>query len=288
MKRLLYPALLGLALAGCAQAEKEESTAAETSPLEAAAASEPATAETTPAPLQPHKVAGLTRFPAGRSVIYHGDLRLRVDNFEQTTDRLDQLLAQHEAVLGTAHETRTDGQHQQELTIKVPPRHFLPLVSALGRLGRIEAKDIASSDATADLLAAEQAAASTRAAAAQAGQQVAAQLKPGAKPTAEAKERLSEADAARTKADEAQQRASSLRQQTQWATLNVHLYQPLAEEETAEPLPDYGPRFAAAFLRGGSVFLDVLVGLTNLWPLLALTGLGYWVVRRWRLRQPAS
>lgn len=271
MKRLIYPALLGLALAGCAQAEKEEaavdySASETTAEAPAANAAEPAAAVALPAA----RTAGLNQHPAGRSVIYHGQLRLRVENFEQTSARLDQLLTDHEAVLGTAHETRSGGQHQQELSIKVPPRQFLPLVSAIGRLGRIDSKDVSSSDATADLLAAEKAAAAKLAA---------AQTRQTAQPGSEAAALIQQRQ---TEAQHAQALASSLRQQTQWATLTVYLYQPLAEEESAEPLPAYGPRFAAAFLRGGGIFLDVLVGLTNLWPLLTLAGLGYWAVRRWR------
>jgi hypothetical protein len=274
MKRLLFPALLGLALAGCAQQEKAEPAAELSSDVQAGSpapgstAAEPSLADTAtadptnPAPGQ----VGLTRHPAGRSIIYHGDLHLRVEQFEQTTERLDQLLAEHGAVLGTAHETRANGQHQQDLAIKVPAKNFLRLVSAIGRLGHIDSKDIASSDATADLMAAEQAAARLAAATGTA--------KPGAAGSSD----FSPRDAAAA----AQNQVQALRQQTQWATLNLHLYQPVPEEETAEPLPAYGPRFAAAFLRGGGALLSFLVALTNVWPLLLLGGLSYWGVRRWR------
>lgn len=291
MKRLIYPALLGLALAGCAQADKEDrtadySSAEPTAPTETPAA--PANADfSAPSGISanatPAATAGLTRFQTGHSVIYHGEMSLGVENFEQTTARLDQLLADYEAVLGTANESRANGQHRQELTLKVKPEKFLPLVSALGKLGRIDSKTISSSDVTADILAAASTARARQAAATQAQQQAAKAAAPGRAGglSAEARQLQAEAEAA-----QAQVRAFS--QQSAWATLTLRLYQPLPEEEITEPLPAYGPRFAAAFLRGGSVFLNVLVGLTNLWPLLTLAGLGYWAVRRWRPRQPAG
>lgn len=291
MKRLLYPALLGLALAGCAQADQED-RAADYSSAETAASAEAPAAPAGPesayagpvaANATPAATAGLTRFQTGHRVIYHGEMSLGVENFEQTTARLDQLLADYEAVLGTANETRANGQHRQELTLKVRPEKFLPLVSALGKLGRIDSKTISSSDVTADVLAAANTARTRQAAAAQARQQAAKAATPG-----RADELSAEARQLSTEAEAAQARVQALSQQSAWATLTLRLYQPLPEEEITEPLPAYGPRFAAAFLRGGSIFLNVLVGLTNLWPLLTLAGLGYWALRRWRPRQPAS
>ena len=39
------------------------------------------------------------------------------------------------------------------MTLQIPPRQFVALVSALGKLGHIENKDISSADITADVLA---------------------------------------------------------------------------------------------------------------------------------------
>ncbi|OON70250.1 DUF4349 domain-containing protein [Hymenobacter sp. CRA2] len=278
MKRLLYPALLGLALAGCAQAEKDDRAAAQETesstvqPGSGAATSYPSPAATSGLPAQ---TAGLTQHPANRSVIYHGEMSLRVDDFEQATDRLEALLNRHGAVLGTAHETRANGQHQQNLTIKVKPEQFRALVSAIGKLGRIERKDVESSDVTADLLAARDSASAKQTAATRARQQAAATPGRSAELTTRAGQ-LQEA------AEDARAIAKSLGVQTQWATLTLHLYQLVPDEETTEPLPAYGPQFAAAFVRGGSALLSTLVVLTNIWPLALLGGVSYWAMRRWR------
>jgi lipopolysaccharide biosynthesis regulator YciM len=87
-----------------------------------------------------------------RNIIYQGELDLAVTDFNQATTRINSLLAQNDAYLSTAHETRADGQHRQEMTIKVPPSKFVDLVTALSQLGHVENKDVASSDVTADVL----------------------------------------------------------------------------------------------------------------------------------------
>ncbi|MDQ2792971.1 MAG: DUF4349 domain-containing protein, partial [Bacteroidota bacterium] len=102
---------------------------------------------------QPAEAVAIAKVQAGHSVAYQAELRMAVDDFDKATDRVNELLERHGAYLGTAHETRADGQRRQEMTLQVPPHQFVALVSALGKLGHIEAKDIAAADITADALA---------------------------------------------------------------------------------------------------------------------------------------
>jgi hypothetical protein len=279
MKRLIYPALLGLALVGCSQqrSEQELATTAESpvnqdvitqapTPVDVTAASPVASVR----PLDPH-------------VIYQGELNLAVDNFEQASASINRLLVQHGSYLSTAHEERANGQQRQEMTIKVPPTKFAALVAALGRLGHIENKDIASTDVTADLLQVATNLGAKKIAVAKYQQQLANAPTPAEAHRLEEQTRQLRLDLA---ADQA--KLQQLGARSTWATLTLRYYQVLPAPEPSAPLPTFAPQFLAAFYRGWSVVLSILVALTDFWP-LGLLGVGAtWAVWRWRQRHPAE
>jgi len=216
-----------------------------------------------------------------RTIVYQGTLDLAVVDFNQTTTSINRLLEQNDAYLGTAHETRADGQHRQEMTIKVPPAKFVALVTALGQLGHVENKDVASADVTADLLQTAKNLASKQATATKYQQQLAQTT------NKEAASRL-QAQASQLQADLAtdQAKLQQFGARSTWATLLLRYYQPLSATDTDEPQPAFAPQFQVAFYRGWSVILSIAVVLTNIWPLLVLGGIGTWGWRRWRLRHP--
>jgi hypothetical protein len=270
MKRLIYPVLIGLGLAGCSQSAKEQQLEAVTETASAA-------------PSTPVGERGTPVRQSERSVIYDGQLDLAVDDFEQTTTAIDRLLEQHWAYLSTAHETRVNGQHRQEMTLKVKPSEFLPLVAALGKLGRVENKDISSADVTADVLAATTTLTGKQKAEAKYQQLLAAATNPAEVRRLEDLARESHLGIAA-----AQAQLQQFGTRSAWATLTLHYFQVLPTPAPSSPMPAFAPRFLEAFYRGWSFLLGLVVVLTNLWPLLLLGGIGTWGLHRWRLRQQAQ
>ncbi|RZK87114.1 MAG: DUF4349 domain-containing protein, partial [Hymenobacter sp.] len=181
------------------------------------------------------------------------------------------------------HEERASGQQRQEMTVKVPPTEFTALVAALGRLGHIENKDIASTDVTADLLQAATNLDAKKTAVAKYQQQLASAANPAEARRLEEQARQLRLDLA---ADQA--KLQQLGARSTWATLTLRYYQVLPTPEPSTPLPTFAPQFLAAFYRGWSVVLSILVALTNFWPLGLLGAVAAWGVRRWQQRHPAE
>ena len=127
MKRLIYPALFGLALAGCSQnrSEQELAISPQNTVRQVVITQEP-----TPPAVTTASVMATVR-PLDPRIIYQGELNLAVDDFEQTSPSINRLLVQHGSYLSTAHEERASGQQRQEMTVKVPPTEFAALVAAL-------------------------------------------------------------------------------------------------------------------------------------------------------------
>jgi len=280
MKYLIFPVLLGLGLVGCSQSKEEatvadlQTTAAPTDSVNAPVAIGSQSPELQP-PAQPNPVA--------HTVVYEGKLDLAVNNFEKANPKIDSLVSLHGAYLATAHETRADGLLRQDMTIKVPPTRFVALVAALGRLGHIESKDVASADVTADILSASNTLDEQQAAQRKYQQLLAKTTNP-----TEVQRLVGQERRAKEEIATAQTRLQQFGAQRKWATLTLHVRQLLPTPEPNEPLPAFAPQFLEAFNRGWSVVLSVLVLLTNLWPLLLVGTVGAWGLRWWRLRHPTQ
>ncbi len=285
MKFLIIPVLLGLGLAGCSQAKSDE-TIAETQPTTQGRPASTAVAKASAAPTAlptPAEAVATAKAQPGHSVAYQAELSMAVDDFDKATDRVNALLEQHGAYLGTAHETRADGQRRQEMTLQVPPRQFVALISALGKLGHIEAKDIAAADITADALAAAAHLDEQQATATQTRQQLARAATPTERARLEGEIRRQQAGTGTTQAQ-----VQQFGNQANWATLTLRYYQVLPATEPTAPQAPFAPRFRVAFGWGWSLLLELAVGLAYAWPALLLAALGAWGLRRWRLRQATA
>ncbi|MFD2717374.1 DUF4349 domain-containing protein [Hymenobacter monticola] len=285
MKNLIFPVLLGFGLVGCAQSAKDEQAATGPQTVASHTQHEPTAGSTpeqgaasTPAPSP--GAAPLPSPPAPpRTVVYEGKMELAVRNFERASTGIDSLLNAHGAYLNDAHETRSDDRPHQQMTIKVPPAHFVPLVAALSKLGRVENKDVASADVTADILASSASLADQ-----QTAQTKYQQLLAKTTDAKEVQHLLEQARLAQANAAAAQARLQAYGAQRAWATLKLHYYQVLPSPEPNEPLPAFAPQFLESFNRGWSVVLSVLVWLTNLWPLVLLAGGAVAGLRWWHRR----
>ncbi|GAA4021956.1 hypothetical protein GCM10022409_02090 [Hymenobacter glaciei] len=286
MKYLIIPVLLGLGLAGCSQAKSDEAVAAtEQAPAQPSASiSAPATAARSATTREAQSGAtesvATAKAQPGHSVAYQAELKMAVDDFDKATDRVNELLERHGAYLGSAHETRAEGQRRQEMMLQVPPRQFVALVSALGRLGHIENKDITAADITADALAAAAQLDEQQAAEAQTRQQLARAGTPAERARLESEMRRQRAETGTTQAQLHQFGARAT-----WAALTLRYYQVLPAAEPSAPQPPVAPRFRQAFGWGWALLMELAVGLAYTWPALLLAALGAWGLRRWRLRQ---
>jgi hypothetical protein len=298
IKYLIFPALLGLGLAGCSQSSQSTTATTDpaTSPITTVQpASGIATTDTVPTTgssvVAPTEGTSLGASPVSavaastRSVAYQGDINLEVDDFEQATTSLNQLLDQFGAYPSTAHEARANGQRYQELTIKVPATSFLHLVAALSKLGRTANKEVSSTDITADLVALSTRVNARQATAAKFRQLLAQATSPTQIRQLEDQNRQLQTELA---ADKGRLQQLGLSTQGLWATLNLRYAQTLPLAESNPPLPSFAPQFLASFTNGWSFVMSILVAITNLWPLLVLGAAAWPALRWWRQRHPAE
>ena len=277
-------AALGLALGvqgGCSksarQPESAKEAAALTAPLSPPQEEAPAAAASSPTPSQPR--AELPSAPV-RLLIYHAEVRLKTMGMARATTRLDSLVRRNGGYLSAATETRADGEWRQETTIRVVPAHFQALLSGLSGLGIIEEKKLSTDDVTA-----EHADVAARLQAKRAVERQYTTLLTKAqkiKDILDIEEKLGEV---REEIEATESRLKALNDEVAYATITLTLYQPLPQAVPDAPVVSLGSRLVEAFYDGWQLFISLLLGVVNLWPIALLAaGVGWWL---WRRRKAA-
>lgn len=78
-------------------------------------------------------------------------------------------------------------------------------------------------------------------------------------------------------------RINFLRDQVRYSTINLEVYQVMEHQNASlrfdKPL---GDQFSGAFKNGWNGLTNVLIAITNLWPLLVMVGIILFLVRQWK------
>jgi hypothetical protein len=89
--------------------------------------------------------------PAGRDMVYRGQITVRVRNLARAAARAEALALGSDGVVSTAETSRGSGSGESHLTLRVPPTAFTPTMSSLGRLGKELSRSRSAEDVTTEL-----------------------------------------------------------------------------------------------------------------------------------------
>lgn len=288
MKNILMAACgLAVLLSSCSE-RKSESAAPSTKEAVMAA---PATAAPAPASDEQDaaaEVAGSARpatpaVPAARLLIYHADLRLKVPSLPRTSRSLDSLVHRHGGYLSAATEAHEEGEWRQDMTIRVLPAHFQPLLAALGGMGTVEAKKLTTDDVTA-----QHADIAARLRTKRAVEQRYVALLASAKKISEVLEVESKIGEVREEIESTESRLKALNDEVAYSTISLTCYQPLVQPVHDAPIISFASRLADSFYTGWSLLTGLCIGAVAIWPLLLLGGAAWFAVRRWRRVAPKA
>ena len=237
----------------------------------------PAKVELMPSPLVPAAtpIPAVPSAPA-RLLVYEAEVRLKTMAMPRAMARLDSLVRRSGGYLSAAAETHVDGEWRQETTIRVPPARFQALLAGLAGLGTVEEKKLSTNDVTA-----EHADVAARLQAKRAVERQYTTLLTRAqkiKDILDIEEKLGEV---REEIEATESRLKTLNDEVAYSTITLTLYQPLAQTVPDAPIVSLGSRAVEAFYDGWQLFISLLLGALNLWPLLLGAGLaGWWLWRR--------
>ena len=219
--------------------------------------------------------------PEDRKIIKTADIRCEVNNLESSTAKIESQLAGFKAYVSNVEFSSSSYSLENQLTIRVPADQFDTLLKAIGEEALyVDYKRINARDVTEEYLDIE-----TRL---QTKKEVRDRyidiLRNKAKTVEEI---LMAEEKIRVIQEEIESREGRLRylkNQVQLSTIRLSLYEKLRGSGPQQP--GFFQQLVRSLANGWEVFLDFLLGLAAIWPLLLL-GLGaIWGIRRfWRRRK---
>ena len=218
-----------------------------------------------------------------RLLIYHADLRLRVPSLPRASASLDSLVRRNEGFLSAATETRADGEWRQFMTIRVRPARFHGLLAALGGLGTVEEKKLTTDDVTA-----QHADVAARLATKRAVEKRYVDLLTRARKISEILEIEGKIGEVREEIESTESRLKTLDDEVGYSTISLACYQILPQPVPEAPVVSFASRVVESFYTGWTLLTGLFIGLVAIWPLLLLTPVAWWLLRRWRKRQLAA
>ncbi|MBO2009260.1 DUF4349 domain-containing protein [Siccationidurans soli] len=256
-----------------------ESAPQANAPSAAAEESEDATAEIKSGP----KPGAEPVVAPSRLLIYHADLRLKVDNLPRASTSLDSLVRRNSGYLSASTEVRADGEWRQEMTIRVAPARFQPLMAALGGVGTVEEKKLTTDDVTA-----QHADVAARLATKRAVEKRYIDLLARAKKISEVLEIEGKIGEVREEIESTESRLKTLNDEVAYSTISLTCYQLLSQTVPEAPVVSFASRVVESFYTGWTIITSLFIGLVALWPFLLLTPVIWWAVRRWRNRRQTA
>jgi hypothetical protein len=233
-----------------------------------------ATAEVSPSPKPIQPVVA-----ASRLLVYHADLRLKVNNLSCASASLDSLVQRNSGYLSASTEVRQDGEWRQAMTIRIAPSRFRPLMAALSGLGTVEEKKLTTDDVTA-----QHADIAARLATKRAVEKRYVDLLARAKKISEVLEIESKIGEVREEIESTESRLKTLNDEVAYSTISLTCYQILAQNAPEAPVVSFASRVMESFYTGWTIITSLVIGLIALWPFLLLAPVIWWAVRRWRIR----
>ena len=221
--------------------------------------------------------AGAVAPAAPRLLIYHADLRLKVESLAQAAPRLDSLVRRGGGYLSAATETRENGEWRQEMTIRVQPGRFPGLLAAIGKLGTVENKKVTTDDVTA-----EHADVAARLRTKRAVEQRYVALLAQAKKIQDILDIEEKIGQVREEIESTESRLKTLNDEVAYSTITLTCYQLLPQSTPDAPVVSFGSRLLESVYDGWSMLTSLVIGAVAIWPLLLLGSVGWWAIRRWR------
>jgi hypothetical protein len=211
-------------------------------------------------------------------LIKTADMRIKVADYEKTSQDIKALVAQHKGYVAASDERNELYQIQAAVTIRVPAAEFEPLLEGLRRTAvYVHQLNISSQDVTEEYVDIQ-----ARIKSKLEVEKRYVDLLKQAKNVTEILEVEEKLRQLREEIEAKQGRLNYLKDQVGYSTIQLTYYKPY-ENYTPAPGPSFLLQAKEAFLGGWQGFVAFLVGMIYLWPFLIIIGIAcWWLFKRWR------
>ena len=236
------------------------------------------------ASMQPEEEHAEQQIPVSeRKIIRTADLSMQVEDVQASSQKIESLVESFDGFIGSMDLTNSSYQISSNFSIKVPSGQFQLLLEALEKEGTfIRNRKVYAKDVTAEFVDIE-----TRL---QTKKEVRDRYIDILRNKAKTVEEVLKAEnAIRVLQEEIEAREGRLkylRNQVSLSTINLVIYQEVEYRPTPTTYSKpFGARILSGLKNGWELVLEIVVGITNIWPLLLLAAVLFWQrkrIFRWR------
>lgn len=249
---------------------------------------EPARSEEAPAPPSGEyesgegQPGGRSDLPASPKIIRNAYVSISVTSYEKSSAALRQLVQNAGAVISNEAEQRSSWRIENQFIIRIAPDKLDEFLAQLEKLAlHVDSKRVDSRDVTREYVDIE-----TRLSVKRTTLERYREILRSAKNVTEI---LAVEEQIRILIEDIESSEAQLRQlrdEVQRSTVTLTMYQEFARPDVARP--SFWNRIGNGFTEGWHTFLNIIVGLVYIWPIILLLGLGlWWLLRRIRRRRAA-
>ena len=218
-----------------------------------------------------------------KKVIKTGGLSYQVESTKEEYARLTNLIEQYKAYIASENESKGYDRINYNISIKVPPENFDPIIGAITEGKRVENKWVSSDDVT-DRYYDLKSRIENKKKLEERYQEI---LKKATsiKDILEVERNLNQV---RGEIESLQGQFKLLSHKIKYSTIDLSFYELIPYELSQEPRPGFGTRLLNSLSAGWQGFLTFLVYILALWP-FGLVAIGVvWIVRRVRAKSKSE
>lgn len=214
-----------------------------------------------------------------KKIIKVGNLEMEVKNLKQARLALGDLIAKHKAEIVSENESNFYTSIQNQLTVRLDPVSFEPFIKDCESLAiNVQSKQITAEDVGKQFVDLE--------ARLQTKRDVIARYREILKSAKTVTEILAVEEKLRLVVEEVESYEAQLkflRDQVGKSTVHIKIFQTIEKPESDKRT--FFEKVAKAFAGGWQVFLDILIGLVRIWPVVLILVLFIWWIIRFAKRR---
>lgn len=211
-------------------------------------------------------------------LIRTADVRFQVENLDKSTEAIDKIVKEKGAYISTSNLSSTNSEANNTITIRVPNSDFDPLLKSICKESiYMQRKNVSTQDVTEEYIDIE--------ARLKTKKEVEARyiqiLKDKAKTVEDVLKAEEQLRVIREEIEAREGRLNYLKNQVNYSTITVQLYQQVEYHEDPQELTEsFGSKAGDGFGQGWDIIKNLIIGLITIWPLLIVALVIWYLVRR--------
>lgn len=216
-------------------------------------------------------------------LIYNADIQIQVENLESTVKQVKDITTKAGGYYTNETHSGGGGEKSVSFTLRIPQANFESAINGMEKLASyVQYKGTSSQDVTEQYYDSEIRLKTKRKTLDQ--YYTILQRTGTIKDILEVQAKINELE---TEIEGLEGKLRYLSNQVSYSTITLRLFVPvpLDKQKAPDPTDTFGVRLTQSFLWGWRILKEITFFFITIWPILLISGVGFWFYRRWKRKQ---